>query len=102
MIANDESYNQSQRRFLPILAKTLPPSTMGFGRTGAAASIPNLTIYLHSLRKWKCYPLGNIYRKRGAVLVYYLLNFNEPFLSEEDQIIALMMKIKKDFEPEWL
>lgn len=34
------------------------------------------------------------------VLVYYLLKFNMLFPSEEGQIIALMMKINKDFEPE--
>jgi len=40
-IANDEGYNQSQRRFPSILAKTLPPSTMGFGWTATAASLSN-------------------------------------------------------------
>ncbi len=35
------------------------------------------------------------------VLVYYLLKFNMLSPSEEGQIIALMMKINKNLEPEW-
>lgn len=35
------------------------------------------------------------------VLVYYLLKFNMIFPSEEGQIVALMMNIDKDLEPEW-
>jgi len=37
VIANDEGYNQSQRRFPSILAETLPPSTMDFGWRGTVA-----------------------------------------------------------------
>jgi len=42
VIANDKGYNLSQHRFLSILAKTLPPSAMGFGRKGTAASLSSL------------------------------------------------------------
>ncbi len=39
MIANDEGYNQSQRRGSPSSSpKTLPPLSMGFGWTETAAS----------------------------------------------------------------
>jgi len=46
VIAYDEGYYQSQRRFPSILAKTLPPSTMGFGWTGTGASLANWMKYL--------------------------------------------------------
>jgi hypothetical protein len=37
-----------QRRFLSILAKTLPPATMGFEWTGTAVSLPKWMRSLYS------------------------------------------------------